>query len=84
MELGIRRSSKLDGGIVDRTNLFVDLLSTEQNPPVAWSTPGIKNVNITVTDNDGAQSVSQLRVQVLNQLPGHNSRSGTQVQQAVQ
>ncbi len=59
----------LDGGIVDRTNLFVDLLSTEQNPMVAWSTPGIKNVNITVTDNDGAQSVSQLRVQVLNQLP---------------
>ena len=43
----------LDGGIVDRTNLFVDLLSTEQNPMVAWSTPGIKNVNITVTDNDG-------------------------------
>ena len=36
---------------------------------VAWSTPGMKNVNVTVTDNDGAQSLSLLRVQVLNQLP---------------
>lgn len=59
----------LDGGIVDRTDLFVDLLSNEQNPMVAWSTPGIKAVNITVTDNDGAQSNAQIMVQVLNQLP---------------
>ena len=59
----------LDGGIVDRTDLFVDLLSNEQNPMVAWSTPGIKSVNITVTDNDGAQSNAQIMVQVLNQLP---------------
>ena len=28
-----------------------------------------KNVNVTVTDNDGAQSLSLLRVQVLNQPP---------------
>ena len=59
----------LDGGVVDRTNLFVDFLSTEQNPMVAWSTPGVKYVNITVTDDDGAQSVAQIMVQVLNQLP---------------
>ena len=59
----------LDGGVVDRTNLFVDFLSTEQNPMVAWSTPGVKYVNLTVTDNDGAQSIAQVMVQVLNQLP---------------
>ena len=59
----------LDGGAVDRTNLFVDFLSTEQNPMVAWSTPGVKYVNLTVTDDDGAQSIAQVMVQVLNQLP---------------
>ena len=36
---------------------------------VAWSTPGVKYVNLTVTDNDGAQSIAQVMVQVLNQLP---------------
>ena len=36
---------------------------------VAWSTPGVKYVNLTVTDNDGAQSIAQIMVQVLNQLP---------------
>ncbi|MFL2961436.1 MAG: PKD domain-containing protein [Candidatus Poseidoniaceae archaeon] len=59
----------LDGGIVDRTDLFVEMLSANQNPMVAWSTPGIKNVNITVTDNDGATASAQMIVQVLNQLP---------------
>ena len=59
----------LDGGVVDRTDLFVDTISTEQMPLVAWSTPGMKLVNLTVTDNDGAQSSTQISVQVLNQLP---------------
>ena len=59
----------LDGGIVDRTDLFVDSLSIEEKPLIAWSTPGIKLVNLTVTDNDGAQSSAQISVQVLNQLP---------------
>ena len=59
----------LDGGIVDRTDLFVDLLSTDQNPMVAWSSPGVKYVNITVTDNDGAFATAQLMIQVLNQAP---------------
>ncbi|MBA4694633.1 MAG: PKD domain-containing protein [Candidatus Poseidoniales archaeon] len=59
----------LDGGIVDRTDLFVDMMSTEQNPMVAWSTPGTKYVNTTATDNDGATSSAQIMIQVLNQLP---------------
>ncbi len=59
----------LDGGIVDRTDLFVDMMSTEQNPMVAWSTPGTKYVNTTATDNDGATSSTQIMIQVLNQLP---------------
>ncbi|RJV01893.1 MAG: PKD domain-containing protein [Candidatus Poseidoniales archaeon] len=59
----------LDGGIVDRTDLFVEMMSTEQNPMVAWSTPGTKYVNTTATDNDGATSSAQIMIQVLNQLP---------------
>ena len=59
----------LDGGIVDRTDLFVDMMSAEQNPMVAWSTPGTKYVNTTATDNDGATSSAQIMIQVLNQLP---------------
>ena len=59
----------LDGGIVDRTNLFVDFMSVDQNPMVAWSTPGVKYVNLTVTDNDGAIANAQIMVQVLNQHP---------------
>jgi len=59
----------LDGGIVDRTDIFVEMMSLEQNPIAAWSTPGIKYVNITVTDNDGAPASAQMMVQVLNQLP---------------
>ena len=59
----------LDGGTVDRTNLFVDTVSSDQNPMVAWSTPGTKLVNLTVTDNDGAEASAQISVKVLNQLP---------------
>ena len=66
---GFSEGVNLDGGTVDRTDLFVDLFSNQQSPIVAWSTPGIKNVSITVTDNDGAETTSQIMVQVLNQLP---------------
>ena len=59
----------IDGGVVDRTDLFVEMMSAEQNPMVAWSTPGMKLVNLTVTDNDGSTSSAQIMVQVLNQLP---------------
>ena len=59
----------LDGGIVDRTDLFVDMMSIGQNPMVAWSTPGVKYVNLTVTDNDGVTASTQIMVQVMNQLP---------------
>ena len=59
----------LDGGVVDRTDLFVDVLSVEQYPMVAWNSPGMKYVNITVTDDDGGMATAMIQVQVLNQLP---------------
>jgi PKD repeat protein len=59
----------LDGGIIDRTDLFVEMMSAGQNPMAAWSTPGVKNVTLTVTDNDGVTASAQIMVQVMNQLP---------------
>jgi len=59
----------LDGGFVDRDDMFIDMMSAEQNPMVAWSSPGTKYVNLTVTDNDGATASTQIMVLVLNQLP---------------
>ncbi len=59
----------LDGGIVDRTSLFVGMMSSEQYPMVAWSTPGLKYLNVTVNDNDGTPASAQIMVQVMNQLP---------------
>lgn len=59
----------LDGGVIDRTKIFVETVSNERNPTVAWSSSGLKIVNLTVTDNDGATVSTQVRVNVLNQLP---------------
>ena len=59
----------LGGGDVDSFNLFGDVMSSDQNPTPAWNSPGLKTVNITVTDDDGASSSAQISIQVLNQLP---------------
>ncbi|MDP6869223.1 MAG: PKD domain-containing protein [Candidatus Poseidoniaceae archaeon] len=59
----------LEGGILDRTDLFVDLLSNEQNPIAAWNKEGLKNVSVTVTDDDGNVSSTLILVNVLNQHP---------------
>ena len=59
----------LDGGTVDRTDLFVDSNSVESNPMPAWNSPGIKTVNLTVTDDDGAIAQAQLTIHVINQMP---------------
>ena len=62
----------LDGGVLDRTDVFSQFMASDQNPMVAWSTPGIKYVNLTVVDNDGGSNTAQVIVNVRNQLPVAN------------
>ena len=59
----------LEGGSIDRSNLFIDISSSDQNPMVAWNAAGLKYVNLTVVDDDGSTTTAQLTIQVLNQLP---------------
>ena len=62
----------LDGGVVDRTDVFSSFITVDQYPEVAWSTPGLKTVNVSVIDNDGGLQTTQITVNVLNQIPVSN------------
>jgi PKD repeat protein len=62
----------LDGVEVDRTDDFSSTSSVAFYPAPAWNTPGTKNITVTVTDEDGAVSIAELRVNVINQLPVAN------------
>jgi len=59
----------LDGSGMTLTSDFSSTESIEQNPQVGWLEPGMKNVTLEVTDDDGNTSVAILQVQVLNQRP---------------
>jgi len=58
-----------DGGIVTMSSPFVENRSQDQNPLVAWATPGWKNVSVYATDDAGNVSWAVLHVEVLNQRP---------------
>ena len=62
----------LDGIEVDRNDDFSSTSSAALYPAPAWNTPGMKNVTVTVTDEDGGVSIAELRVNVINQLPVAN------------
>jgi len=59
----------LDGSGMTLTSDFSSTESILQNPSAGWLEPGMKNVTIEVTDDDGNTSVTVLQVQVLNQRP---------------
>ena len=59
----------LDGGIVTMASPFDQMQSWDANPTPAWSSPGLKNVTISYTDDAGDTSVMVLGVTVLNQRP---------------
>ena len=59
----------LGGSGMSLTSNFSETESILQNPSVGWLEPGMKNVTIEVTDDDGNSSFSILQVQVLNQRP---------------
>lgn len=62
----------LDGIEVDRNDDFSSTSSAALYPAPAWDTPGMKNITVTVTDEDGGVSIAELRVNVINQLPVAN------------
>jgi len=58
-----------DGGIVTMSSPFMENRTQDQNPLVAWATPGWKNVSVYATDDAGNVSWAILHVEVLNQRP---------------
>ena len=58
-----------DGSGMTLTSDFTITESVEMNPIVGWKDPGMKNVTIEVTDDDGNTSIANLQILVINQRP---------------
>ena len=43
--------------------------SLESNPIIGWKEPGMKNISLEVTDDDGNTSTTTIQVLVVNQRP---------------
>ena len=59
----------IGGGEVSMSSDFSQINSFGETPIIAWKEPGLKNITIEVTDDDGNTSMTQLEVLVLNQRP---------------
>ena len=59
----------LGGGITDKSDDFVETTSTVAYPNPSWNSPGLKAAVLTVTDDDGSESSTQIFINVLNQVP---------------
>ena len=59
----------LDGSNISLTSDFTETMSIIENPIVAWRNPGIKNVSLEVTDDDGNSSIANVQIEVKNQHP---------------
>ena len=58
-----------DGSGMTLTSDYSVTESLEQNPIIGWKEPGLKNVTLEVTDDDGNTSIAILQVLVINQRP---------------
>ncbi len=66
---------KFEGGVnlsdskVTLISDFTIEASSQSNPKVSWLNPGIKNISLTVSDDDGNSSTYDFQVEVTNQRP---------------
>ena len=59
----------LDGGGMTMTSDFSHFSSDLASPVVGWLTPGLKNIGLTVIDDDGNSTSATIQVNVINQRP---------------
>ena len=68
-EWSFEEGVNLDGGGMTMTSDYSQTSSDAANPVVGWLTPGLKNISLTVTDDDGNSTFAVLQVNVINQRP---------------
>ena len=59
----------IGGSGMTLTSDFSVTESLERNPIIGWKEPGIKNISLEVTDDDGNSSTATIQVLVVNQRP---------------
>ena len=59
----------IEGSGMTLTSDFSVTESLERNPIIGWKEPGMKNVSLEVTDDDGNTSTTNIQVLVVNQRP---------------
>lgn len=57
-----------DSGVT-LTSDFLETKSIKSNPKVSWLNPGMKNISLQVTDDDGNFTIANFTVEVSNQRP---------------
>ena len=59
----------IEGSGMTLTSDFSVTESLERNPIIGWKEPGMKNVSLEVTDDDGNTSTTNIQILVVNQRP---------------
>jgi PKD repeat protein len=59
----------IEGSGMTLTSDFSVTESLERNPIIGWKEPGMKNVSLEVTDDDGNTSTAAIQILVVNQRP---------------
>ena len=59
----------IEGSGMTLTSDFSVTESLERNPIIGWKEPGMKNISLEVTDDDGNTSTTTIQILVVNQRP---------------